>query len=163
MPSQFILQPQFIELALETAEKNKIPNAQSKELSPQELLQVKDIEKKWGEIITPRSGPTPIYNCHGLVFASRRTGIFDNSSIRQIFEDDRYREIQKEDALPGDIVIYFNKGDIEHSAIIINAPSESLLKIPLVYSKWGKYSEVIHLQNQCPYNLSEIKYYRVVR
>jgi hypothetical protein len=163
LPSQFVLQPQFTELALETAEKNKIPNAQSKELSHQDLLQVKDIEKKWGEVITPRSGPTPIYNCHGLVFASRRTGIFDNSSIRQIFEDDRYREIKKEDALPGDIVIYFNKGDIEHSAIIINAPSESLLKIPLVYSKWGKYSEVIHLQNQCPYNLSEIKYYRVVR
>ena len=163
MPSQFILPPQFIELALETAEKNRIPNTQSKELSSQELLQVTDIEKKWGDRITPRSGPTPIYNCHGLVFASRRTGIFDNSSIRQIFEDDRYREIQKEDALPGDIVIYFNKGDIEHSAIIINAPSESLLKIPLVYSKWGKYSEVIHLQNQCPYNLSEIKYYRVVR
>lgn len=163
MPSQFILQPQFIELALETAEKNKIPNAQSKELSTQDLLQVTDIEKKWGDKIIPRSGPTPIYNCHGLVFASRRTGIFDNSSIRQILEDDRYHEIQKEDTLPGDIVIYFNKGDIEHSGIIITVPSENLLKIPLVYSKWGKYSEVIHLQNQCPYNLSEIKYYRVDR
>jgi len=163
LPSQFISQPQFIELALETAEKNKIPNAQSKELSPQELLQVTDFEKKWGERITPRSGPTPIYNCHGLVFASRRTRIFDNSSIWQILEDDRYHEIQKEDALPGDIVIYFNKGDIEHSGVIITAPSESLLKIPLVYSKWGKYSEVIHLQNQCPYHQSEIKYYRVVR
>ena len=163
MLSQFILQPQFIELALETAEKNKIPNAQSKELSTQDLLQVTDIEKKWGDKIIPRSGPTPIYNCHGLVFASRRTGIFDNSSIRQILEDDRYHEIQKEDTLPGDIVIYFNKGDIEHSGIIITVPSENLLKIPLVYSKWGKYSEVIHLQNQCPYNLSEIKYYRVVR
>ena len=163
MPSQFILQPQFIELALETAEKNKIPNAQSKELSSQDLLQVTDIEKKWGDKIIPRSGPTPIYNCHGLVFASRRTGIFDNSSIRQILEDDRYHEIQKEDTLPGDIVIYFNKGDIEHSGIIITVPSENLLKIPLVYSKWGKYSEVIHLQNQCPYNLSEIKYYRVDR
>ena len=163
MLSQFILQPQFIELALETAEKNKIPNAQSKELSTQDLLQVTDIEKKWGDKIIPRSGPTPIYNCHGLVFASRRTGIFDNSSIRQILEDDRYHEIQKEDTLPGDIVIYFNKGDIEHSGIIITVPSENLLKIPLVYSKWGKYSEVIHLQNQCPYNLSEIKYYRVDR
>ena len=163
MPSQFILQPQFIELALETAEKNKIPNAQSREISPQELLKVKDIEKKWGEKIIPRSGPTPIYDCHGLVFASRRTRILDNASIWQIFEDDSYREIQKEDVLPGDIVIYFNKGDMEHSGIIITAPSESSLKIPLVYSKWGKYSEVIHLQSQCPYNQSEIKYYRVVR
>lgn len=163
MRSKFILQSQFMELALETAEKNKIPNAQSKELSSQELLQANDVEKKWGERITRRTNPTSIYNCHGLVFASRRTGIFDNSSIRQILEDDRYHKIQKEDALPGDIVIYFNEGDIEHSGIIITAPSESPLKIPLVYSKWGKYSEVIHLQNHCPYHQSEIKYYRVVR
>ncbi|MGO8761968.1 MAG: hypothetical protein ACLP2P_02765 [Desulfobaccales bacterium] len=107
-----------------------------------------------------RTKPTAIYNCHGLTFASKRTNIFDVDQLFKILEEDRYFEIASEDILPGDIILYFSpEGDIEHSGVVIREP-DAYLKIPQIYSKWGKYCEAIHFANNCPYDFSNVKYYR---
>jgi len=149
------------ELALETSSQNKIKNYQGQEISIYELNLVDKYEKKYGPYIKRRSEPSPIYNCHGMTFASKRTGIDEPSEIYKIIKDDKYIEIIKEEVLPGDIILYFDEeGDIEHSGIVVRAPRQDSLWIPMIFSKWGKYAEVIHLANQCPYNFSRAKYYR---
>ena len=153
-----------IELALETAAQNRIPNAQSTEIAPNELNTFPDLERKYGDDILRRSGPTAVYNCHGLAFASRRTRIYDPSAVLQILHDDRYQGIAPQDVLPGDLIIYYdNSGDLEHSGIVVTPPSHSPLKVPKVYSKWGSYAEVIHFANRCPYDYSNVRYWRIQR
>ena len=110
----------------------------------------------------PRNDPSGFYNCHGLVFASRRSIIYDHNEIHKILEEDCYREVHTHEVLPGDIVLYLSdKGDPEHSGIVISKPSEHNLRIPCVLSKWGPWKEVIHLANDSPYDFTHHKYYRV--
>ena len=52
-----------------------------------------------------RSDASGICNCHGLVFASRRTSIFPED-IHNILADDGYRQIDERDVLAGDVVLY---------------------------------------------------------
>lgn len=107
-----------------------------------------------------RSDPDPLYNCHGMTFASRRTGIHDPAMLHLILEDDNYSEVAPKDVLPGDVIIYFsNDGDLEHSGIVVSGPGP--LMVPLVCSKWGKYCEVVHLANRCPYSYERPVFYRV--
>jgi hypothetical protein len=69
--------------------------------------------------------------------------------------------VQPLDVLAGDVVLYVHpSGDIEHSAIVVVAPRDSLLRVPTVLSKWGKYAEIIHAANRCPYDFSNPEYYR---
>ncbi len=63
-------------LALETTPGNSIDNEQILEISPFEANQHRDFDRDYGSVIR-RHDPTPVYNCHGLTFASRRTGIHD--------------------------------------------------------------------------------------
>lgn len=157
-------EPRYIELELETSEKNKIANTQSQEIYPYEMKELESIEPNRGKFIEHRTGPTPIYNCHGMTFASRRTGISESSVIFQILKDDRYVEISKNEVIPGDIILYFGElNDVEHSGIIVSAPRESPFKVAKVCSKWGKYYEGIHWANNVPYDYTDIKYYRVKR
>ena len=108
-----------------------------------------------------RTSSDPEYNCHGLTFASRRTGIHDPAVLSLILEDDRYREVPLTDVLPGDVILYHNRlGDIEHSGVVASKPGA--IGIPYVFSKWGKFMEVFHLANRCPYTYELPKFYRVV-
>lgn len=150
-----------VELAFETSSQNQIENYQGHEISITELNQIAEYEKKYGPDIVRRSGPSPIYNCHGMTFASRRTGIYQSSEIYKIIEDDKYIEINKENVLVGDTILYFDEeNDIYHSGIVAIVPSENTLWVPKIFSKWGKYAEVIHWANKGPYNFSTAKYYR---
>ena len=109
-----------------------------------------------------RCGPSNLYNCHGLTFASRRTGIHDTSEVDAILDHDSWESVDVDEVLPGDIVLYFDAqdGDLEHSAIVISVP-EPLTKVPMVISKWGAFSEVVHPANKCPYNLNDRKFFRM--
>ena len=109
-----------------------------------------------------RTGPNPVYNCHGLTFAARRTGIHETSNLLVILDDDRYAEVTLDHVLPGDVILYFSAdGDIEHSGVVIsNDPGN--FKVPKVLSKWGKYFEALHPFNRCPYDFQIVKYYRVM-
>lgn len=108
-----------------------------------------------------RSGPLAAYNCHGFTFASRRTWIEEVAEVHKILDQDGYREIPLDEALPGDVIVYFaENGDAEHSGIVVAAP-EGILKIPVICSKWGGYGEVIHDANYGPYNTGIWKFYRI--
>ncbi len=147
-------------IRVQTRKGNDIFNSQSFIISDHEKSQFPDIRKKFTSV-NFRSLPSAIYNCHGLVFASRRTGIDDTEEIYKILKDDNYTEILLADVLPGDIIIYFSSnGDAEHSGVVISKPDPQL-HIPQVYSKWGNYCEAIHYANYCPYDYSNVKFYRV--
>ncbi len=148
-------------IALSTRKGTDIPNYQSREISHFEANQHSDLAKKHGVMCTRNPG-TPIYNCHGMAFASRRTCITDPPALRTILDEDDYEEIDKAGVLPGDIIVYMSgNGDMEHSGVIIQEPSQAILNVPVVMSKWGKGCEVIHYGNKCPYDFSIVKYYRI--
>jgi hypothetical protein len=108
-----------------------------------------------------RTENTDMYNCHGMVFACRRTNIDDPNEVQKIIAEDDYIQVRKEDILPGDIIIYFSDdGDAEHSGVVISKP-DKLFFIPLVLSKWGQLEEYIHYANQCPYNFVNARYFRL--
>jgi hypothetical protein len=149
-------------LALESCAARPIDNERLYEISAYETNLFRQFDADYGTN-ERRSDPTPIYNCHGLTFASRRTGIFESSTIGQILNEDGYVEIPQARVLEGDVIMYFDQesGDFEHSGIVILRPKPENLNVPVVCSKWGKYAEVVHLANNCPYNFGAVKYYRV--
>jgi hypothetical protein len=152
-------------LNLDTALGNPINNEQTSEFSAFERAQADALYRRYNKAIL-RSNPDPLYNCHGLTFACRRTGIHDTSEIEKILSDDRYRRVSEEEAKPGDIILYFDdKGEIEHSGIILSAPAEVHLKIPLIVSKWGKFAEFLHFANYGPYSdsFARAQYFRIIR
>lgn len=97
----------------------------------------------------PRTRPSGIYNCHGLTFASRRARIFEATQINIIIQEDKYVEVHKNKALPGDIVLYIaDDGDISHSGIVLENDPE--LVSPKICSMWGFAGEFIHGLWDCP-------------
>ena len=97
-----------------------------------------------------------------MTFANRRTEIDDPKEVKRIIIEDEYDEVAEHQVLPGDIMLYFaESGDVEHSGIVVEKPTATTLNIPLVYSKWGGFWEVIHWANDCPYDMSRAKYYRI--
>jgi cell wall-associated NlpC family hydrolase len=107
-----------------------------------------------------------VYNCHGLTFAARRTGIDpDAFDFQRLLEEDCYELVDQErNALPGDVVLYYDSsGKLQHSGMVIAGP-ENGFGFPRVLSKWGRWGEVIHLAHV----VSELygptrEYRRVVR
>ena len=150
------------ELQLESALGRQIPNEQLQELSAVEINLFGEIERTFGAGIKERAALTPRYNCHGFAFAGRRTGIFDAVVVRQILHEDGYEEVPLGRALPGDVLVYFDQmGDAEHSAVVVETAGPELLNIPMVLSKWGKYKELYHRANHCPYSFADVRYYRI--
>lgn len=150
-------------LALDSAMGNPIDNGQLFEISNFESNQFSGLEKRYEIASGKRCEPTPRYNCHGLTFGSRRTCIFDAQTVRQVLKEDGYEEIPSNQVMLGDVIIYFSSdfGDIEHSGMVVDVPKNSTLRVPLICSKWGKYAELIHWANQCPYDFSRVRYYRI--
>lgn len=109
-----------------------------------------------------RNGPTTIYNCHGLVFASRRTRVHDTAELQKILQDDNYKEIDQKNILPGDVILYINEmGGFEHSGIVLEVTNEP--RVPIICSKWGNNGpEVVHSAYICPYDKCNIKFYRII-
>lgn len=146
-------------IKVQTRKATDISNCQVFSMSPFERNQFSSYERRYQGVIF-RNLPTAIYNCHGLVFASRRTGIFEVEEIYKILKEDNYTEVNPNDVLPGDIVLYFSvDGDIEHSGVVVSAP-DTITRLPKIYSKWGKYCEAVHYANICPYECTNLKYYR---
>lgn len=150
------------EIKLQTRTGADIPNFQSKELSIFEANQAPDLEHEWHPL-EKRTAALPFYNCHGMTFASRRTTVGDET-VGLILTEDGYEEIPADKVLPGDTIVYYSiEGDPEHSGIVITRPHSSPLNVPEVISKWGKYSELHHLANMCPYTFAGAKYFRIIR
>ncbi|RXK86870.1 hypothetical protein [Filimonas effusa] len=109
--------------------------------------------------------PTAIYNCHGMTFASKRTGIYEEAELLKILIDDNYVEIRElKDVLPGDIVLYYEDNKITHSGTVCRI-EESVANYDLrhifVISKWSKHKEVVHNVNYSPYSSGLKRYWRI--
>jgi hypothetical protein len=135
-------------IRLETSTHRGIENWQGTEISTYNLNWAKEIPKEFSQA-KPRTNPSPLYNCHGMTFACRRTSIVKSSSLQDILDDDKYDEIPSREVLPGDIVIYYSQqGDPNHSGIVVeNNPP---LYVPIICSKWGNAGEFIHSLSHCP-------------
>ena len=141
MATTSIERPYEVKLDLDSVEGKPIDNIQN--WAPFEPVYVANLERlhraNFDKIVERTFGCTDQYNCHGLVFASRRTKIYHPATIRQIISEDKYRKLDTGKALPGDVVLYIHKsGDISHSGIVVGATVSSLLVDNyLVLSKWG--------------------------
>jgi hypothetical protein len=114
--------------------------------------------------------PTGHYNCHGLVFASRRVNIPPVDipvDIDRLLRRDGYRRI---DTVPqvGDIAVYRTpNGEIEHTGFVSRiehvSPLASDLSEPLVWvwSMWGGLGEYEHKAMVSPYHDSHVEYWRL--
>jgi hypothetical protein len=108
-----------------------------------------------------RTHSTNCYNCHGMTFASRRTGIFESSEVEKILKEDDYAEVGLSEVIPGDIIIYTDsRGDREHSGIVLSINGLGDTKIPMILSKWGMAQEVVHSAYSSPYDEHTLRYYR---
>ena len=103
---------------------------------------------------------SPIYNCHGLTFGSRRTHL---NEIDKILKEDFYKEVSSDDIREGDVVVYVSDIGVIHSGIVIGIIEGKGINVPLVLSKWGLLGEYVHLYNCCPFmRQSEgIVFYRI--
>lgn len=130
-------------MILQTSTGRDIPKYQESEISALNRSQIAGLMREFAAHVTVRRSMSPTYNCHGLTFASRRAWVFDVDSIQHILMDDRFREVHRQDALPGDILIYRDlTGDLTHSGVIVS--NDPPLYGPLVFSKWGAGPELIH-------------------
>jgi hypothetical protein len=148
-------------IALQTRQKWDIPNSQSFEVSFRDEVDLREFKRRYPHTLF-RTGAIPIYNCHGLTFAARRSCISETTAIQRIVSDDHYELVSQKEVQPGDIILYVSAddGDIEHSGIVIEPPNDPLFQ-PRVWSKWGFGAEVIHYAGQCPYDFSQPRYYRI--
>lgn len=148
---------------MHTTQGNQIDNEQLDEIGAIELKQMPHIEQKYSPDAVCADA-NPRFNCHGLTFASRRTGIFDSAALKLILCDDGYEEVPKDQVKAGDVIMYYSAdGDFEHSGLVVEPPRTERLGVALVRSKWGKARELIHWGNRCPYESSNVKYFRIMK
>ena len=106
-----------------------------------------------------RKPPTGGYNCFGLVWAGRRTGIFDEveAQVERIFVDDGYRVLPAgEVPQVGDLALYWEspetRGNLYHIGVVIEyrpalltVGSATASRHPWVLSKLDAFlGEVLH-------------------
>ncbi|HEY0982375.1 hypothetical protein [Schlesneria sp.] len=154
-----------VKISLETRKGNSIDNGQAHELTYLDWFAAGNLPSKYPNAKFVNQ-PCPIYNCHGLTFASRRTQITpDKIQFTKILDEDDYARIDKQDARTGDIILYLESGDysIEHSGIVIAVTQMemSTMNIPVIWSKWGKSHEVVHNYYDCPYDSTNVEFFRL--
>jgi hypothetical protein len=148
----------------ETAAGNEIPNYQNHSLIDygSTAARLETYGRLYRGAIPRTKTPTGVYNCHGFVFASGRTGIDAGKDVRMILNDDGFVKIAPEQSLPGDVVLYVaDDGDVEHSAVLVTPARDSLSRWPVVVSKWGNFTEYVHDLHLCPYNAMSVEYWRI--
>jgi len=149
---------------MHSARANQIDNEQFDEISVFERNQFPELERDYSSFSEVCAEPNPRFNCHGMTFGGRRTGIFEAETLQQILDEDGYEEMPRDQVKPGDVIIYYGTdGDFEHSGIVVKPPNADNLQVPTVRSKWAKYRELIHLGNRCPYTFSNVKYFRLTK
>ncbi len=148
-------------LALETRRRSTVDNMMDREKTPDGCqLAIEACKSRFNGAMHRPVGPSGIYNCHGLTFGSRRTAVSDDpSEILKIIKEDDYVEIGYREVLAGDIALYFKLGDVEHSGVVVEKTETGR---PRILSKWGKLHEAVHLVEECPYDPSDVKYFRIV-
>jgi hypothetical protein len=152
-------------IELHTRANKRIENTQAWQLSLWDWKTFAEVVEKFDRA-KKVADACPVYNCHGLIFASRRTAV--DSAVFPILTDDGFEEISAKDVRVGDIALYLDeRGEASHTGFIIGLEKifdGSDLLIPKVWSKWGKGPEMVHLVPDCGFFVSDelIKYYRLI-
>jgi hypothetical protein len=141
-------------IALETRKGIPISNEQS--------LDVPGAQRKFEKLLlkhdawSRRVDARPIYNCAGLVWAARRTSIYEDAEFRKIYRDDGYRELlANEEPVISDIAVYhlYDSEKIIHVGVVWSfEPSVTFENgigtrsvIPMILSKFNDHlGEAIH-------------------
>lgn len=142
-------------IVLQTSKKTDIDNAQFHTRTKQEETIANIVEQKFNS--TYQGSPSKIYNCHGLTFASRRTGIYEDSEIQKILKDE-YVEIRSDQIIVGDIALWVKDKQYIHSALVVQICDNNQV---FVLSKTRDFKEIVHLVTTSPYPYDIIKYYRI--
>ena len=109
--------------------------------------------------------PTGRYNCHGLVFASRRTAIPPvelSVDIDEVLIRDCYEPVAEPQV--GDVVIYRKPdNEITHSGQVCRIDHLGERRAVCVRSAWGYVGEFEHQERACPYTKEQeqIEYWRL--
>lgn len=134
-------------IPLSTRKGTDIPNEQLSPLLQVKLQAAQDMHLKAHPDARARS-LSSLYNCMGMVFASRRTCI-QPEHLRMILEDDGLRRVSnKGDLQHGDIVVYRDdEGEVSHVGIVadVKADLANATWEVLVLSQWGRHGEYFHL------------------
>jgi len=81
-----------------------------------------------------------------------------SEEIAKILNDDDYKTVDRKDVLPGDVVVYYDTtGDAEHSGMVVEVDKLG----PKILSKWGLSHEVVHRVHECPYDVPDVRFYRI--
>ena len=133
-------------LALATRKGNPIPNEQPSPRAPVQMDAAKDMVLKANASACTRS-LNSIYNCMGMVFASRRTWV-EPDHLPMILADDGYRRVPNEaDLQPGDVVVYRDEdGHVSHVGIVtvVRTNLQQATREVFVLSQWGRDGEYFH-------------------
>jgi hypothetical protein len=96
-----------------------------------------------------RSRSPHLYNCVGMIFASRRA-IIEIDHIYRILEEDGYRRIAFDDIMVGDLVLYVRHEEPEHIGVISQVQRIGASLNVKVLSKWGLLAEFEHFIENVP-------------
>jgi hypothetical protein len=109
------------------------------------------------------TGPSETYNCHGLVFASRRTNIppvGTDVPVRQILAEDSYQQVLTPQV--GDVAVYVSEREVDHTGLVIQVdPNPALISGIWIWSMWGGLGEFVHPVNFSPYSAQNIEHWRI--
>lgn len=151
-------------IVLRTRLNNDIDNLQPWHYSSFEWSQLYAQPNKYEKLGAVRvSELCPVYNCHGLTFASRRTQVDETSatSISKILDDDGFTEVPASQTRLGDVVVYYDDtGSAQHSGIVI---CRDEMNTPKVWSKWGKGYEWFHPLGICLWGGMATRFYRIMK
>ena len=123
-------------IQLETRQKSPIKNVIAPEPGADGRRKYALIRELHGEHWTNRKPACGVYNCYGMVFASRRTAIYEDAQIPMVLEEDGYRRVVDEGWVrPGDLVFYrMHAPDrLLHVAVILRRDLGALFAL----SKWN--------------------------
>jgi hypothetical protein len=129
---------------------NELPDS---DRSRESLLAAREFVRQISPTAKCRS-LTALYNCVGLLFASRRTTV-DVRHLPMILQDDGYRAVPELGVVEGDIVIYRRNGRISHVGMVLELRDASIRldrsRIEIwVLSQWGEDGEYIHKLREVP-------------
>jgi hypothetical protein len=151
-------------IILQTRQAQEVDNVQYWELLPGKLAAAEEAAARCiaeaNHPATRRREATGVYNCHGMTFANRRTGVYEGPDIERIIVDDGYKIIDRSKVMPGDVILYFEGTIISHSGIVIFMEQVGQSRVPFILSKWGNAGEYIHHYKVCPYKGDQESFYR---
>jgi hypothetical protein len=141
------------EIILQTRAGHDVANSQSCE--PDATIPARYDRLRRKHFWVSRKPACGVYNCFGLVWASRRTAIYKESDISQILTDDGYRQLVTDSQLrPGDVVLYRYPGNTRHAAMVVELKPLGTSTVPWVLSKWGPvFGEDLHAFLDVPKDL----------